>query len=69
MRQANKVDGTLYYEYILVYVDDVMVISGNPDGISASLRNHFLLKVVSDPAKEPDRYLSAMIGKYQFADG
>jgi hypothetical protein len=46
-----------------------MVISGNPDGIIASLHDHFLLKVVSDPGKEPDRYLGAMMEKYQFADG
>jgi hypothetical protein len=71
MHHANKVNSTPYYEYILVYVDDVMVILGNPDGIIASLCNHFLLKeVVSNPGKEPDRYLvGAMIGKYQFAHG
>jgi hypothetical protein len=33
------------------------------------LKEHFLLKVVSDPAAQPERYLGAMIGKYQFADG
>jgi len=34
-----------------------------------SLKEHFLLKIVSDPAEKPERYLGAMIGKYQFADG
>jgi hypothetical protein len=70
MHRANKADVTPYYKYILVYVDDVMAISGNPNGIIiASLHNHFLLKVVSNPGKEPDRCLGSMIGKYQFTDG
>jgi hypothetical protein len=69
MHHAHKADGTPYYEYILVYVDDVMVISGDPDAVIQLLKEHFLLKIVSDPATMPERYLGAMIGKYQFADG
>ena len=34
-----------------------------------SLKEHFLLKIVSNPAEKPERYLGAMIGKYQFSDG
>ena len=62
-------DGTPYYEYVLVYVDDVMIISGDPDAVVQSLKDHFLLKIVSDPADKPERYLGAMIGNYRFADG
>ena len=58
-------DGTPYYEYVLVYVDDVMIISGDPDAVVQSLKDHFLLKIVSDPADKP----GAMIGNYRFADG
>jgi hypothetical protein len=49
MRRAQKADGTPYYEYVLVYVDDVMIISGDPDAVVQSLKEHFLLKIVSDP--------------------
>jgi hypothetical protein len=45
MRQAHKANGTPYYEYVLVYVDDVMVIFGDPDAVILSLKEHFLLKV------------------------
>ena len=71
MRRAQKADGTPYYmyEYVLVYVDDVMIISGDPDAVVQSLKDHFLLKIVSDPADKPERYLGAMIGNYRFADG
>jgi hypothetical protein len=68
MRRAHKADGTPYYEYILIYVDDVMVILGDPDAVIQLLKEHFLLKIVSDPATTPEQYLGAMIGKYQFAD-
>ena len=69
MRRAHSADGNPYYEYILVYVDDVMIISGDPDAVVNSLKEHFLLKVVSNPADKPERYLGAMIGKHQFSDG
>jgi hypothetical protein len=54
MRRAHKADGTPYYEYILVYIDDVMVIWGDPDAVINSLKEHFLLKVVTDPAAQPE---------------
>jgi hypothetical protein len=69
MRRAHSADGNPYYEYILVYVNDVMIISGDPDAVVNSLKEHFLLKVVSNPADKPERYLGAMIGKHQFSDG
>ena len=30
MKQSQKPDGTLYYTYILVYIDDVLIVSHNP---------------------------------------
>jgi hypothetical protein len=69
MLRAPNLDGIPHYEYILVYVDDVMIISYHPDGIVKGLCDHFMLKVVTNPGEEPDRYLGAMTGKYQFADG
>jgi hypothetical protein len=69
MRAAVKPDGTEYYDYVLCYVDDVMIISAKPDEIADELKAHFVLKEVLDPGQERQRYLGAMIGKYTFADG
>ena len=69
MRRATKSDGTPYYEYVLVYVDDVLIISAEPDKICDELKEHFTLKVVQDPSVEPQRYLGAMVGTYTFDDG
>jgi hypothetical protein len=68
MHQASQADGTSFYEYILVYVEDVMVLSGDPDVVIQDLKDHFT-KIVTNPAKQPEQYLGAMIGKYQFPDG
>jgi hypothetical protein len=54
MRRAEKADGTPYYEYILIYVDDVVIILGDPDAVIQLLNEHFLLKIVSDPAAMPE---------------
>ena len=69
MRPAQKPDGTLYYEYVLCYVDDVLIISMDPDGIADELKEHFVLKEVLDPAVKRERYLGATIGKFTFPDG
>ncbi len=53
----------------LCYVDDVLIISMDPDGIANELKEHFVLKEVLDPAKQRQRYLGATIGKYDFLDG
>jgi len=64
MRLAQKPDGTLYYEYVLCYVDDVLIISMDLDGIADELKEHFVLKEVLDPAVKRERYLGATIGKF-----
>ncbi len=69
MHLAMKPDGTPYYKYILCYVDDVLIISMDPDGIANKLKEHFVLKDVLDPTKKQQCYLGAMIGKYNFLDG
>jgi hypothetical protein len=69
MRSAVKADGTPYYEYILCYVDDVMIISEAPDKVANELKRDFTLKEVLDPGVRRERYLGAVIGKYQFRDG
>jgi len=69
LRKATKPDGSAYYEYALVYVDDVMLISAAADELVKELACYFTLKVVEDPGTAPCRYLGAMVGQYQFGDG
>jgi hypothetical protein len=69
MRKASKPAGEFYYEYALVYVDDVMILSAKADAVIEELRAHFTLKVVEDPAKGPCRCLGATIGTYIHPDG
>jgi len=64
MQAAVKPDGTRYYEYVLCYIDDVMIISTDLEAIIRELREHFVLKEVMDPGSSRQRYLGATIGKY-----
>ena len=67
MRPATKPDGFKYYEYILCYVDDVLILSHNPqhsiDGITA------VFKLKNDKAEVPDMYLGAQIEKVTSNEG
>jgi len=52
MKSAAKADGTEYYNYVLCYVDDVLVGSEHhPNKIMDSLRSVYALK--ADSVKEP----------------
>ena len=63
MRKATKADGFEYWEYVLCYVDDVLVISMDPKSVLDGLTwDDFTLKPGS--VKEPDLYLGADISKY-----
>jgi Reverse transcriptase (RNA-dependent DNA polymerase) len=44
MRAATRKDGTEYYEYVLVYTDDLLCISTNPMQILTCLDQHYVLK-------------------------
>jgi hypothetical protein len=44
LRPACKATGEKHYEYVLCYVDDVLVISASPDGIMKSIQERFKLK-------------------------
>ena len=60
-RAACKPDGTEYYEYLLVYVDDILCISHATDPIMKAFANIYRLK--ADSIGPPERYLGADIGK------
>ncbi|CAJ1939745.1 unnamed protein product, partial [Cylindrotheca closterium] len=62
-RPCQRKDGSKYYEYILVYTDDVIAILENPKAIMDKLNNFFVLK--PDLIKEPTTYLGATISKHK----
>jgi len=61
-----KADGSKYYEYMLCYVDDILMASMNPQAIMKSIETVFPLKPGS--VKEPDLYLGADLKKW-YIDG
>ena len=67
IRQAWKPDGSRYYEYVLVYTDDILSISMDPKRILTHLDQHFLLKPSS--IGPPTQYLGSSISKFTFPDG
>lgn len=67
MRLAKLDNGTDYYEYILLYVDDCLVISANPEESLNRLGKYFSLKKGS--VGPPDLYLGAKITKVGLPNG
>jgi preprotein translocase subunit Sss1 len=63
IRPAKKPTGEEYYEYILVYVDDILILSHNPQTIMDRISQSFTVKKGSD--REPDTYLGADVGKFE----
>ncbi len=55
---ACKPDGFEYYAYVLVYVDDILVVSFNPEETMRVVEKSFRLK---DSYAPPTRYLGATI--------
>ena len=56
-----------YYEYLLVYVDDLLLVSHNPTPTFTAVMEHYDLK--GDKFEKPDRYLGANIEEFEFDDG
>ena len=61
LRPAVKPDKEEYYEYILVYVDDIISVSHAPMDIMNEITNTFKFK--GDKCAEPDIYLGARLQK------
>jgi hypothetical protein len=71
LRAATKADGTKYYEYVLIYVDDILAVSSNPSAIMDTLSVAYRLKEDPTTGKtyaRPTRYLGADIGHFHFDD-
>jgi len=58
IRAACKEDGYSYYEYLLVYVDDILILSHNPTPILTCIQKFYRLK---EPASDPKTYLGTYI--------
>ena len=67
IKSETKPDGTEYYAYFLVYVDDVLHLHYDPDSFMNRLAELYRLKDGS--VVEPGIYLGANIEKLQLDDG
>lgn len=68
MRPAKKADGSTYYEYILLYTDDALVVSENAEQVlRKDLGRYFELKEESIGA--PKIYLGGHVRKVQLENG
>jgi Reverse transcriptase (RNA-dependent DNA polymerase) len=64
LREAVKSDGTPYYEYLLTYVDNCLVISQQLSLIISTLQDQYKYRLKD--VGEPKRYLGAEVGRYLF---
>ena len=68
MRPVIKSDGNTYYEYILLYVDDALVVSENAESILCNeLGRYFHLK--EESIGPPTIYLGGRVRKIQLENG
>ena len=66
-RKNCRPNGDAYYEYVLVYVDDVLAISHDPMTIMKRIGEHFTIK--DDKYGPPTTYLGANFEQIQLDDG
>ena len=66
MKAKIRPDGSKYYAYLIVYVDDVLSIDINPNEIIAGISNHFWIKEGNNGI--PKIYLGANIKKWHIQD-
>jgi hypothetical protein len=62
MKKNTKPDGFKYWEYVLCYVDDVLVVSHEPQKVMDHLNSRYTMKEGS--VKPPDEYLGAQIRRF-----
>ncbi len=68
MRPAKQSDGTDYYEYILLYTDDALVLSENAEKVLRNdLGRYFTLK--EESIGPPKIYLGGSVRKVQLDNG
>ena len=68
MRPAEKADGAPYYEYVLLYVDDTLVVSENAERIlTEEIARYFELK--EESVGHPTLYLGGRVRKVTMENG
>ena len=67
LRSQARPDGFRYYEYVLVYVDDILHVSHDTKPTMDALASLYRLKEGS--LGPPTRYLGANVSKYELKDG
>ena len=67
MKPETDSQGFKYYSYILVYVDDLLIIDKQPSRYMKMVQSDFTVK--QDSIKRPTTYLGAEIGKVTYPDG
>ena len=68
MRKAKKADGSLYWEYVLLYVDDALCISDNAENVlRKEIGAYFDLK--EESVGPPDIYLGGSMSKVNLENG
>ena len=67
MAMVHPSDGSKYYAYVLVYIDDVMVIHHDAEAVLLRLDKYFKMKPGS--IGDPNVYLGATIKKMRLANG
>ncbi|KAL7528644.1 hypothetical protein ACHAWF_002640 [Thalassiosira exigua] len=65
-RKSSKPDGTLYYELLLVYVDDVLAISHDPEKIMETIGKRFEIK--NNEYGPPTTYLGGELQQFTIPD-
>jgi hypothetical protein len=66
IKPITKINGVVYYEYIFVYVDNLLVLSENPQAILKTIGDIYRLK--NDSIAKPLMYLGAVIKEYKVPD-
>lgn len=67
IRKNTRNDGTPYYEMLLVYVDDCLCVSHDPEKVMKEIGDEFEIK--DGNYGPPERYLGAGVEKFQLPDG
>ena len=67
MRKATRSNGESYYEYILLYVDDLLCCSEFPKEAIFEIEKYFPLKKGS--IGTPNNYLGGKVGKVTLTNG
>ena len=68
MIQSKRDNGTSYYEYVLLYVDDCLIISDNSENvIQMEIGKYFELR--QESIKPPDLYLGGRMRQVELDNG